>query len=162
MRILSVMSSFPGSVHDSFILRQSALFRKFEGGLYGDGWLVGDAAYGCRPWLMTPILQPATARQLAYNAALSATRSVIERTFDLLKSRFRCLEKSGGALLYAPRKVARIILLCCVFHNVALRHGIPVAIDPDLRPDPPCARARRHENTVSGSQVRQHLIQTHF
>lgn len=40
-RIMSIRSGFPGSCHDSYILRQSALFDRFEQGQMCEGWLVG-------------------------------------------------------------------------------------------------------------------------
>lgn len=36
-----------------------------------------------------------------------------------------CLDAAGGKLLYAPEKVCKIILACCVLHNLAMMHGIP-------------------------------------
>src|SRR4029434_3794066 len=40
----------------------------------------------------------------------------------MLKGRWRCLDASGGRLLYAPEKVCQIILACCVLHNICLSH----------------------------------------
>ena len=42
----------------------------------------------------------------------------------MLKGRWRCLDASGGRLLYDPEKVCQIILACCVLHNICLSHGI--------------------------------------
>ena len=53
----------------------------------------------------------------------------MERTFGLLKARFRGLNKTGGALMYAPLKVCRIVVACCMLHNLALHHNIPVIGD---------------------------------
>lgn len=39
--ITNVVAIYPGSVHDSFILRNSVLFQKMRDGEYGDGWLLG-------------------------------------------------------------------------------------------------------------------------
>uniref|UniRef100_A0A803K3S6 Putative nuclease HARBI1 n=1 Tax=Xenopus tropicalis TaxID=8364 RepID=A0A803K3S6_XENTR len=89
LRIISVRSGFPGSVHDAHILRQSALYERFTQGEMPQGWLVGDAGYPCSRWLMTPIPRPPHVR----------ARSLIERTFGVLKSRFCCLDKSGGSLM---------------------------------------------------------------
>ncbi|KAJ1194330.1 hypothetical protein NDU88_003619 [Pleurodeles waltl] len=53
------------------------------------------------------------------------TRRVIERTFGLLKARFRCLHLTGGSLYYSPKKVCQIIVACCMLHNLALRWQVP-------------------------------------
>ncbi|XP_018115317.1 putative nuclease HARBI1 [Xenopus laevis] len=120
MQILSVCSGFPGSCHDSFILQQSALREKFVSGNMPDGWLVGDAGYGCQPWMLTPLLNPENQPEMQYNLAHRKTRGVIERTFGVLKSRFRCLDKSGGWLLYDPNSSVATI------HELELKKYINV------------------------------------
>ncbi|KAM4748778.1 LOW QUALITY PROTEIN: putative nuclease HARBI1 [Rhinophrynus dorsalis] len=76
-RILSVREGFPGSCHDSHILHQSALFERFEEGFMPEGWLLGDSGYGCRSWLLTPLLNPQSPAELHYNGAHRSTCSVI-------------------------------------------------------------------------------------
>ncbi|KAJ1116546.1 hypothetical protein NDU88_004756 [Pleurodeles waltl] len=51
--------------------------------------------------------------------------TVIERTFGLLKARFRYLHMTGGTLFYSPKKVCQIIVACCMLHNLALRRQVP-------------------------------------
>ncbi|KAJ1110098.1 hypothetical protein NDU88_007453 [Pleurodeles waltl] len=60
-----------------------------------------------------------------YNEAHGRTRRVIERTFCLLKARFRCLRMTGGSLFYSPKRVCQIIVACCMLHNLALRRQVP-------------------------------------
>ncbi|XP_063794843.1 putative nuclease HARBI1 [Pseudophryne corroboree] len=105
LKIMSVVAGYPGGCHDSFILSQSSLFDKFEAGEMPDGWLLGDGGYGCYSWLLTPLSQPDSPAEHSYNHAHKATRNVIERCFGVLKSRFRCLDKSAGLLLYSPSKI---------------------------------------------------------
>lgn len=35
----------------------------------------------------------------------------------------RCLHSSAGYLVHAPLKASKIILACCVLHNIANREG---------------------------------------
>ena len=58
MLIFNCACNFPGSVHDSLILRQSEFFRAFEENPPTDGWLLGDSSYMLLPWLLTPYLNP--------------------------------------------------------------------------------------------------------
>lgn len=159
--ITHVFANYPGSTHDSFILANSAIPALFQGDPPLEGWLLGDNGYALRTWLMTPFITPGSRSELAYNRKHTRTRSVIERTFGLLKMRFRCLDKSGGTLQYSPQKVAAFFVACCVLHNIAIRHGclidinedrvqdyvrrdaelhVPMPIDPH---EPPAARVRR-------------------
>ncbi|KAJ1105527.1 hypothetical protein NDU88_002932 [Pleurodeles waltl] len=98
--ITNIVAKYPGSVHDSFIFRQSTINQHFQDGRYGNGLLVADQGYGIQPWIMTPFSNPSTAAESAYNDAHKRTRSIVERTFGILKSRVRCLDITGGSLLY--------------------------------------------------------------
>ncbi|KAJ1202882.1 hypothetical protein NDU88_006677, partial [Pleurodeles waltl] len=83
-----------------------------------------DSAYALRPWILTPYLTPGNENERRYNSAHRRTRTVIERTFGLLKARFRCLHKSGGALQYAPETACKIVAACAIIHNIAIRRGL--------------------------------------
>ncbi|KAL6470533.1 hypothetical protein MHYP_G00216520 [Metynnis hypsauchen] len=50
--------------------------------------------------------------------------SVVERAIGQLKSRWRCLDRTGGMLLYRPEKVCRIVRACGVLHNAAHRTAV--------------------------------------
>jgi DDE superfamily endonuclease len=91
--------------------------------------LVGDSGYPLEPWLLTPLSTPTTPEEETYNAKHTKTRVVVERCFGLLKSRFRCLDKTGGTLLYTPEKTCRLIIACAVLHNFCIGRHIPAAID---------------------------------
>jgi hypothetical protein len=79
--------------------------------------------------MMTPLYNPVTDAERRYQRAHTKTRCSIERAFDLLKSRFRCLDDSGGILCYSPEKVCRITIACCVLHNLCLDAGMEHEVD---------------------------------
>ncbi|XP_030050630.1 putative nuclease HARBI1 [Microcaecilia unicolor] len=160
LRILDVVSKFPGSCLDSYILANSALGQKFADGKFGYGWLLGDAGYGCKPWLMTPLAAPRTEPERRYNESHMLTRCTIERTFRVLKSRFRCLHLTVGSLQYAPHKVADIVTVCCMLHNIALKHQleINVSMPPELDKYP----SPIESDVAEGNAVRQKLIEQSF
>lgn len=77
---------------------------------------------------------PQTPKEAHFNTAHAGARSVVERTIGMLKGRWRCLDASGGKLLYEPQKVCKIILACCVLHNISLSYGIEMRQE-DMRMD---------------------------
>ena len=56
------------------------------------------------------------------------TRNAVERSIGLLKSRFRCLLHKENALPFTPEKAVKIIIACCVLHNIAIQFNLP---DPE-------------------------------
>ncbi|RVE42632.1 hypothetical protein evm_012718 [Chilo suppressalis] len=129
-RILSVNARFGGATHDAFVWENSRINSHMQS-FHRNGesvWLLGDSGYPQRPWLMTPYSDPApgTAAE-SYNNTHRRARVTIENTFGRLKNRWRCTSKDR-VLHYKPEKCAKIILACCVLHNLALEHGVP---DPE-------------------------------
>uniref|UniRef100_A0A803KC54 Putative nuclease HARBI1 n=1 Tax=Xenopus tropicalis TaxID=8364 RepID=A0A803KC54_XENTR len=161
MNILSIVSGFPGSSHDAYILRQSTLYHSFETGQMPHGWLLGDAGYPCSRWLITPIHRPRTQAECAFNEAHVRARSVIERTFGVLKSRFRCLDKSEGSLMYSPSNVSNIVAACAVLQNLANRHGLPCDVADDLE-DPIHPQDPVRGADARGNEVRGQIVNNYF
>ncbi|XP_041377269.1 LOW QUALITY PROTEIN: putative nuclease HARBI1 [Gigantopelta aegis] len=125
MRFININTRFPGASHDAYILMSSNIHRMMEN-LPEGGWLVGDSGYPLKTWLMTPLIHPTSHKEISYNRAHCKTRVVIERAFGVLKSRFRCIHKSGGALPFSPKKCSRIIETTFRLHNKAINESIPL------------------------------------
>ncbi|KAJ1091183.1 hypothetical protein NDU88_004310 [Pleurodeles waltl] len=123
--ISHVNAMFPGSVHDAYILWNSSIPYVMGQLQRHSVWLLGDSGYPNLSWLLTPVRNPLTRAEERYNEAHGRTRMVIERTFGLLKARFRCLHMTGGSLFYSPKKVCKFIVACCMLHNLALRREVP-------------------------------------
>ena len=56
-----------------------------------NGFLLGDSGYPCRPFLLTPFLNPGSQREEKYNRCHISTRNLIERTFGIWKRKFHVL-----------------------------------------------------------------------
>ena len=111
---------------------------------------------------MTPFRNPETPGERKYNEAHARTRGVVERTFGLLKSRFRCLDKSGGTLLYSPNFVCQIIGACCILHNFAVRRGLQIDLCDDLTPEPDNPPPTNSTRSAEGTAVRRRLTEGIF
>lgn len=121
LEILSINARFPGTVHDNFIWRHSAV-RDEMIRLYNSGdrstWLLGDAGYSLELWLMTPITNaPEGSAEERYTQCHTSTRNCIERMFGVLKNVWRCL-LNHRVLHYKSIKAANIIIVCAVLHNM--------------------------------------------
>lgn len=81
--------------------------------------LIGDKAYPCLPQLLVPYKDNGnlTEAQKHFNFKLSAARSTTERSFALLKGRFRCLKYLDVQRI---DWVPIYIMACCVLHNICL------------------------------------------
>lgn len=132
--ILYCNAKYPGSTHDSFIYRSSNIWAAFDNNEIPRGLLLGDSGFRLEPRLMTPYLNAAGDAQELFNRAHRRTRCVIERCNGVLKSRFRCLDISGGTIRLKPNKAGKVILACCVLHNRATMGRIPL---PALEMDEP-------------------------
>ncbi|XP_053379191.1 putative nuclease HARBI1 isoform X1 [Mercenaria mercenaria] len=124
MKFINVVIRWPGSTHDSFILTNSNISNELE--QRNNGWLLGDSGYALKNWLMTPFMHPVNVQQQRYNSAHARTRNIVERSFGVLKSRFRCLDRSGCHLSYQPKKTVHIIGACFSLHNFATEKKMPV------------------------------------
>ncbi|XP_062618375.1 putative nuclease HARBI1 [Saccostrea cucullata] len=125
MRFLHINASFPGSTHDAFVLTNSGLPRRIQS-LPEGGWLLGDSGYPLKNWILTPFPSPSNQQEEKFNEAHGRTRIVVERAFGVLKSRFRCLHKTGGSLPFSPLKCSRVIETCFRLHNVAIEEKLPI------------------------------------
>ena len=125
----------------------------------------GDSGYPLEPWLLTPLTAPTTRQENAFNSAHSKTRNVIERCFGVLKSRFRCLDKSGGTLLYTADKACKLVTATAVLHNFCITQQLNADVDPSVM-DRSTAIQPVTDNTalqqpasVSATRLRQTVVQ---
>ncbi|KAG5869035.1 hypothetical protein JTB14_025924 [Gonioctena quinquepunctata] len=114
---------FPGSAHDSRVLKNSNLYvdimtnnklkKYFK---LVEFHLVGDKAYPLLSWLMTPYKNNSnlTMAQIKHYKSPSRCRVCVENTFGILKSRWRILHFIN---VKSVEKAVRVIVACCVLQN---------------------------------------------
>lgn len=110
----SVDASWPGSVHDSRVWKNSLARQAMSNSV--NCVLLADSGYGIEPWLMTPYRNPVGERQNAYNRLLKSERVIIERCFGQLKRRFPILQYVNRVKL---NRIPNTIICCFILHNIA-------------------------------------------
>ncbi|KAG5225383.1 nuclease HARBI [Salix suchowensis] len=119
-----VLAGWEGSAHDSRVLAdalsRSNGFKISEGKYY-----LGDAGYGIQKGIISPFrgvryhlnefteCAPENEKEL-FNFRHSSLRTVIERGFGILKSRFRSID---GKSFWSYETQVDVVLACCIIHN---------------------------------------------
>ncbi|XP_065094631.1 putative nuclease HARBI1 [Ochlerotatus camptorhynchus] len=132
LRIRYVDSNNPGSNHDSFIWNKSPLDEELKNRNRNgerNTWLLGDAGYPLKPYLVTPFRSSSSTQssesQAKFNEIHSKARMTVERAIGVLKNVFRCT-LGARQLHYKPEKAAKIVNVCCALHNLRLQFNVPM------------------------------------
>ncbi|KAL3984487.1 hypothetical protein ACER0C_016112 [Sarotherodon galilaeus] len=150
---------WPGSVHDSRVLRHSPLYRKSVYPPPGH-FILADGGYPClqRPLpLITPYKRPVLGvGAQRFNSHHSRARSIIECAFGMMKTRFRAIFLQ--ALEVHHTFVPHVVTACAILHNICLSAGDIVA--PEDEPQEDGAQDEEGEaglDAVSGAPWRDRL-----
>lgn len=120
---------------------------------------MGDNGYGCRHYLLTPVLNPVTRAEERYNSSHRRTRNIVERCFGIWKRRFPCLRRVLSTKIETS---VAIICAVAVLHNMA-RPNIDAIIDADYHEDAGGLDENIIENpNANAIQYRRAFIITHF
>ncbi|ERL87295.1 hypothetical protein D910_04690 [Dendroctonus ponderosae] len=161
LKLMNVVARWPGSTHDATIFNNSKVKHEFENNLFPDSVSLGDGGYNIRPYLLTPLQQPANRAEQLYNESHIRTRNIIERIFPVLA--YGCRLKIDTVLI--------IIIATAVLHNICGEQNEEEPPDPedlerfihlmqeDEVPNIPLA----FSNILSqGNQNRRDLIDSYF
>lgn len=150
---------WPGSCHDSFVLKQTSLWDEFEDGRR-EGFILGDSGYPCRSWLMTPVSVPRERNEEAYNKAHKRTRVLIECSFGMLKKRFRILHDE---MRVPTQKCPKLILAAMILHNIAVDMQMPpFSENEEEENDDEISDEAFDQSTQNGRAIRTFVINSFF
>ena len=134
LKFIHATVGYHGSIHDARVLRLSGLYdcaenqqilsgplRNISGTDVGP-LLAGDSAYPLTSWLMKPFPDRGrlTPKQRKFNLKFSALRCVVERTFGMLKSRWRIILKTMEQKTITLKKT---VIAACDLHNICIERG---------------------------------------
>jgi hypothetical protein len=121
-RFIDIQIGQVGTVHDSYLLRTSALWLTRHPWLFFPYFLLADTGYFLTPELIEPFGRTESLSHLqkaAFNRALSSIRGVVECAFGILKNRFRIL-LNGGFRRGDLDTISRWIMAACILHNMCI------------------------------------------
>lgn len=123
-QFIDIFVGTPGRVHDARVFRISGLYALLSANnppIDPTEHLLGDAAYPLLPFLMKPYRDNGHLRneQTLFNIRMSAVRSLIERSFGLLKGKFRRLKYLE---MNTIENIPTVITATCVLHNFIITH----------------------------------------
>ncbi|XP_060596210.1 putative nuclease HARBI1 [Ruditapes philippinarum] len=156
MRFTDVVSRWPGSQHDAAIFNACGLKTHLEQS--NNGLLLGDSGYPLRRYLLTPKVNPTTPQEEAFNKHHSRGRVVVEKAFGILKSRFRCLHKSGGVLPFSPEKSSQVVVACMRLHNFCKTRGVQEPVEIITQDDDDDDNNLPNGDDRNNNNIRQELI----
>lgn len=160
-RFLDIFVGYPGSVHDTRILKNSSFYRaqRYPPSEY---IILGDGGYPCLETpicLITPYKEPVNGQvQGRFNYYHSRARSIIERAFGMMKTRWR--STLFRALEVKPTFAPQVIASCAFLHNVCLDNRDMLEPDGDISRDNFDSHLPREclaPNETSGNATRDRL-----
>ncbi|KAK0139039.1 Protein ALP1-like [Merluccius polli] len=157
-RFVDVYVGWPGSVHDSRVLRHSPLYRQVVYPPPGH-FILADGGYPCLQHplpLITPYKRPLQGvGPQRFNGHHSRARSIIERAFGMMKTRFRAIFLQ--ALEVHHTFVPQVITACAVLHNICLGVGDIMPPEDELQDAMPEDEGENGLEAVSGAPWRDRL-----
>ncbi|XP_068689551.1 uncharacterized protein [Montipora foliosa] len=159
---------YPGSIHDARVLRLSGLYdlaqneqilsgpiRNISGTEIGP-LLAGDSAYPLMNWLPKPFADRGrlTPEQRKFNLKFSAVRCVVERTFGMLKSRWRIMLKK---IEQKTKTLKKTVIAACVLHNICIERGDLYDADESDSDDNPADENGGRNALETGNSIRDTL-----
>ncbi|KAJ8358141.1 hypothetical protein AAFF_G00030130 [Aldrovandia affinis] len=147
---LDIFTRYPGSVHDTRVLKNSPLYTQQ---LYPpEGFcILGEGGHPCLSAaiaLITPYKEAVrlvVARRFNYHHAKA--RSIIERSFGIIKTRWRSIFFKS-----------EVIACCTILHNICVSKGdIMEPAEEVFRPDDNADQPHLHQDEQRGEQIREHM-----
>ncbi|XP_008788079.2 protein ALP1-like isoform X1 [Phoenix dactylifera] len=132
MRFRDIVTGWPGSMNELLVLYSSGFYKLCEKGARLNGkkmelsegsevseYIIGDAGFPLHPWLLTPYQgKDLSDSKIEFNKRHSATRMVAQRALARLKDMWKIVQ--GEMWRPDKHRLPRIILVCCLLHNIVI------------------------------------------
>ncbi|KAL0436548.1 UNVERIFIED_CONTAM: protein ALP1-like [Sesamum radiatum] len=151
LRFRNIVTGWPGMMNDSLVLESSNFFKVCQKGEKLNGnkihlsketelteYIIGDSGFPLLPWLVTPYQgKELSETEAEFNKRLLATHVVAQRALARLKDVWRMIR--GDMWRPDKHKLPRIILVCCILHNII------IDMEDEVSDDPPSPSSLHHD-----------------
>lgn len=127
---LDVFTGPPSKIHDARVYRLSFIYQRLPELCSGDLHLIGDEAYPLSDHLLTPYREPNDQICVNYNSSLQLSRQPVEKSFRLLKQRFKQLSRLD---FHQVDTTTKFMISCCVLHNICAFNDDILLEDTDVQ-----------------------------
>ncbi|KAK9736377.1 DDE superfamily endonuclease [Popillia japonica] len=114
--------------------------------------------YPCSHYLLTPLLNPNTNAELQYYRAHVTTRNGIERTFGVMKNKFRCFFNGMNMNIETTKSA---IVAIAIMHNIMIDNEFDIA-DDEIEEEGNAEHVYINDNVQNGNIFKQNYIRRHF
>jgi len=122
-RFLNTYVGYLGRVHDARVFCASPIAAAISNVTERESYvreplvILGDAAYPCTSWLVTPYASEHTPERAVFNKTHSSARMAIERAFGKLKLQWTVLLRNT---MYGSRAMMYLCTAACILHNITI------------------------------------------
>jgi hypothetical protein len=160
MRIRHYIVGWPGSVFDNYIFEQSTVCKNPRRFLSLGEFILADAGYALREFVLTPYRLPTAAlpHNKLFNETQSSARVTIEHTNGVVKGRWQSL-KGIRTQLKNKRELKMVcdhIVVCLILHNLLIDFRDEWENDNEMEEvdDVDEEEIRRRTDTANGNELR--------
>lgn len=122
-RFLNTNIGYLGRVHDARVFCASPIAQAIGNVNERESYvreplvILGDAAYPCTGWLVTPYASAHTPERVTFNKVHSSARMAVERAFGKLKLQWATLHRNT---MYGSRSMMYLCTAACILHNITI------------------------------------------
>jgi len=160
LRIRHYVVGWPGSVFDNYIFERSNVFKNVRRYLSVGEFLLADAGYALREFVLTPYRLPTASlpHNQMFNEVQSSARVPIEHTNGVVKARFQSLKGIRTQIKNKKelKMVCDHIVVCLILHNLLIDFRDEWELDDDAEEDEDIdeEEIRQRTDATNGNDLR--------
>ncbi|KZS08339.1 Uncharacterized protein APZ42_027640 [Daphnia magna] len=127
---LDVFTGPPSKIHDARVYKLSFVYQRLPELCSDDLHLIGDETYPLSDHMLVPYMGQNDQTSINYNSALQLSLQPVEKSFRLLKQRFKQLSRLD---FHQVDTTTKFTIACCVLHNLCILDNDFLLEDVDVQ-----------------------------